>query len=90
MANAKYDNNQIPTMLGTSNADGETPILIKADLATNSVLISDNTSGSDLSDDIASRDDNGNPVMMVVSTDGITPIAIYADPTTGALLTKST
>jgi hypothetical protein len=54
-------------------------------------MVDDGTGGSDLSGDIASRDDNFVPVAMVVSSsDGITPVALYADPSTGELLIKTT
>lgn len=91
MANSKKDENRIPTLLGTSNADGSTPVLIKADSGAAGIMVDDGTGGSDLSGDIASRDDNFVPVAMVVSSsDGITPVALYADPSTGELLIKTT
>jgi len=77
---AKKDGNRISTLLGTSNVDGETPIVIQADTTTHVLEVSDGSSGSDLSSDIASRDANRVPVLMGVSeTDGETPVAIYAD-----------
>lgn len=89
MTNAKKDNNGIPTILGTLNTDGETPIAIKADPTTHELSISDNTSGTDYGDDIASRDDNMVPVLIAVSSaDGVTPVAIYANAN-GELMTKS-
>lgn len=91
MADAIKDNNQISTLLGTSNADGSTPVRIKIDPSTHAIAITDGESGSDLSGDIAARDNNMIPVMLAVSsTDGVTPVAIYTDPTTGEILVKST
>ena len=90
MANAKRDENSVPTLLGTLNTDGETPTLVNADPATNLIMVSNGTSGSDLSGDIADRDGNSVPVLMAVSSaDGITPVAVYVD-STGALLIDST
>lgn len=88
---APRDNNHIPTLLGTSNADGSTPVVIKANPTTHILDVDCGVAGSDLSDDIASRDGNRVPVAMAVSSvDGETPVAIYADPANGKLLTKST
>ena len=91
MANAIRDNNQVTTLLATSNADGVTGILVKVDPTSHGLKTIDDTTGSDLSGDIASRDSNGVPVIMAVSSaDGVTPVAVYADSVTGALLIKST
>lgn len=91
MANAAIDANNVPTLIAASNADGSTPVRIKVDPTTHGVLVSDGSTGSDLSGDIAPRDANSVPCMMGVSSaDGVTPVPIYADPTTGELLTKST
>lgn len=91
MAEASRDNNQIPTLLGTSNADGTTPVKIRVVDADHTICVDIGTTGSDLSGDDASRDANGVPVMMGVSSvDGVTPVPIYADPVTGALLVKIT
>lgn len=90
MAQAAFDNNGVPTILGTSNADGSTPVRIKVDATSHALITDDNTTGSDLSDDIAGRDANGRTVLMGLSSvDGVTPVEIYADPATGALLINS-
>ncbi len=91
MTNAKRDNNQIPTVTGTSNADGSTPTLIKVNPTTHVTQIDDGTTGSDLSGDNALRDDNSVPVILGVSeVDGVTPVPIYTDPANGKLLVDST
>lgn len=91
MANAKLDENSIPTILLTSSADGVTPIRLTADPVTHGVTVDDNTTGSDLSGDIAASDDNNIPVFMALSSvDGVTPVAVYGDPATGAILIDST
>jgi len=91
MSEAQKDNNNTPVILATSNADGSTPVMVKADPSTHILDVDDDTTGSDLSGDIASRDSNGYTVMMAVSSDdGVTPVALYVDPATGKLLIKST
>lgn len=37
--NAKRDQNRIPSLLGTSSIDGETPVSVKADPSTGAILI---------------------------------------------------
>jgi len=91
MTNASRDDNQVPVLIGTSNADGSTPLPVYVDPTTHIMATDDNTSGSDLSDDIADRDDNMVPVAMGVSeADGTTPVAIYVDSATNKLLVDST
>jgi len=91
MTNAKRDNNQITVVLGTSNADGTTPLPIYVDPTTHALDVSDGTTGSDLSGDDASRDDNGVTVWMAISeTDEITPVQIYINSTDNKLLIDST
>jgi hypothetical protein len=91
MANAARDANYVPTLLGTSNADGITPMRVYVDPTAHSLDIDDDTTGSDLSGNVASRDANYVPVLMGVSSaDGITPTPIYGDPATGKLLIDST
>lgn len=90
MTEARKDGNMVPTLLGTLNTDGETPTLIAADPTSHGLEIEDNTTGSDLSDDIASRDNNGEPVLMAVSSsDGITPVAVYANASNQILIDSS-
>jgi hypothetical protein len=83
------DNNQVETLLGTSNADGITPIAVKVDPTTHALEVSDNNDGSDLSDDIARRNSNMQPVLLATSSvDGLTPVAIYVNAS-GQLLINS-
>lgn len=90
MANASRDENFVPTLLGASNADGVTPVAVKADPTTHVLETNDNTTGSDLSNEPSPRDDNYVVVAMAVSSvDGVTPVPIYADPATGKLLINS-
>ena len=90
MTEAKKDQNSIPVTLGTSDADGITPLPIQADPSTHELYTDDNTTGSDLSDDIARRDNNGQTVLMATSsTDGITPVPVYIDSVAGKFLINS-
>lgn len=78
MADAKRDENSIPTLTGISNVDGETIVLVKVNPDSHILQVSDGGGGSDLSGDIAKRDNNMVPVAMGVSSvDGITPVPIY-------------
>lgn len=91
MSNAVFDENRVPTVLLTSSADGVTPVQLTANPTTHAVTVDDDTTGSDLSGDVASGDENYVPVFMAVSSaDGVTPVAVYGDPITGALLIDST
>ena len=91
MAQASRDQNFVPTVLGTSNSDGSTPIPIQVNVTNHALSAANGTTGSDLSGDVASRDQNFVPVLMGVSSaDGVTPTPIYADPATGQILIKST
>ena len=86
-----YQSSNITTLLATSSADGSTPVVVKADPSTHALEVSDGTTGSDLSGDNASRDQNQVPVFMgVSSTDGKTSVPIYVNQSTGELLIKST
>jgi len=87
MANAKRDENYIPTIIGALDSDGTTPVLIKADPTTHAVNSSDAITGSDNSaTNEAIRDDNYVPGLLAVSdADGETPVQIYVD-TNGNLL----
>lgn len=90
MSNAPRDENQIPTIMGTLNTDGSTPTPIKVNATNNSLKVEDNSTGSDLSGDVAYRDENRVPVLIAVSSsDGITPVPIYAT-SEGKLLIDST
>ena len=91
MTEAKRDENGISIILATSDADGVTPIPVRANPTSHTIDMSDGSTGSDLSGDDAVRDHNGVTVMMALSSsDGITPVLLYADAATGAILVKST
>lgn len=91
MSESRRDENGVTTLLGTSNVNGELPILCRVVEPCHGLVVEDGTTGIDLSDDIASRDQNYVTVLMAVSrTDGVTPVAVYCNATTGALLIDST
>lgn len=80
MTQAKRDNNQITTLIGTLNSDGITPTLVKGSPTDHSIYINDDTTGSDLSGDNAARDDNSVPVLLATSSvDGVTPVPVYVN-----------
>ena len=87
MAEAKSDSNQVKTILGVSNVDGSTTILIKANTSSNSILAEDAQTGSDLSGDESPRDNNGIVALLAVSSsDGVTPVVVYADASGNILI----
>ena len=91
MTNASRDNNNVPTLLGASNADGITPIAVQVSSTNHGLVINDGTSGTDHGVTAAVRDENFVPVLLAVSSaDGVTPVEVYTDPSTGALLIQST
>jgi hypothetical protein len=92
MANAPRDENRVTTMMALSDANGTTIKNVPVNVANNNALkVSDALTGSDFGGLPAPRDGNYVPVLMGVSAaDGITPVAIYGDATTGALLIRST
>ena len=90
MANAKRDENFIPTLLGTSAITGLTDPLCVDVVSSNSLCVSDGTTGSDLGIKQAPRDENRVPAIFGVSSaDGITPTLIYTDGNNN-LLVQST
>lgn len=101
MSNAKRDQNNVPTKIGVSNADGITIVLLKITSSTNAMQISDGTSGVDHGTVNAKRDENEVPCLMGVASmnytdpngniyvQGVTPVAVYFT-SDGKMLTQST
>lgn len=81
MANAKRDENRITTMTGVLNTDGFTVTNVNADpTSNNSMMVDDNTTGSDNgpTPGRALRDGNYVTTLYAVSeVDGETPVALY-------------
>ena len=79
MTNASRDENNVPTLLGVLNSDGQTTIRVQAN-SNHRLEVSDGTTGSDNGPVNAERDENSVPTLMAVSSvDGVTPVAVYAD-----------
>lgn len=90
MANAKRDENDVPTKIGVSSADGVTIVLLKVNPANHGMQTSDGTTGTDFGTPNAKRDENDVPCLMGISSvDGVTPVAIYFT-SDGKILTQST
>ncbi len=88
--NAKIDENGIKTVLGTLQSDGVSTVRLKVNPTNGGLKVVDATTGTASTRRIASRDDNGRPVWMgVSSSDGITLIPIAMD-SNGNLLVTST
>lgn len=87
MTNAIKDNNNVPTILGVLNTDGATSTVIKADPSTHYLDTSDGSSGSDLGNDSAGRDQNSVTTLSATDSNG-NIIPLYAD-SSGNLLINS-
>ena len=89
MTRAVRDPNGIPVTLGTSSTDGITPTPVAVDPTFFSLIVDDNTTGSNAGN-LEKRDQNSVPVAMGVSSvDGITPVTIYIEVATKKLLINS-
>ena len=89
MTSLKRDSNGVAPMRGVLNTDGATPTAITADPITHGMSVSDGTTGAVTSSADARRDDNSVPLMMAVSTDGTTRVALAVD-SSGKLLIQTT
>lgn len=84
------DDNGIPTLIGTLDTNGRTPVSVKADPITHGLKINDGTTGSSFTATTSQRDANRHTALWAVSSaDGITPIYVATD-VNGNLLVKST
>lgn len=76
MAQAPRDENRIATLLGTSNADGTTPITVYADPITHRLLVDASGAGSTVTMEVPSGTvDASNNVFTVTNT----PIFVVVD-----------
>ncbi len=90
MAEAKRDENHVTTIIGPSDADGITPLLLYAHPTGHGIVIDDGLGGSDLSDDVDIRDQNHVVGFMAVSAvDGVTPTTVYINASTNGLKVRS-
>lgn len=92
MSNAYRDENNRPTIICVSNADGLTIVPIVASSTNHALQVEDNTTGSDNGNnqDNAMLDENSVPVWTALSSDGDGSIVeVYADQLTGKVLINS-
>lgn len=93
MTSASKDENGISTLIAASKNDGTTIVRIQANASNHGLTIDDAHTGSDNGNNggNAMRDENAVPVLIATSSaDGKTPIEVYGDPVTGAILIDST
>lgn len=74
-------------MTGVLNTDGVTPTNVKIDPTTHVLDSDDNTTGSDLGNDLADRDDNGRTTL--IATDANSAIIPLYVNSSGQLLIDS-
>lgn len=87
MADAIRDQNNIETLMGVDKNNGKVTVNILADPVTHRLKLAYGTSGIDYGNGPTPRDSNFNVALSAVSSvDGKTPVAIYADSSTGELL----
>lgn len=90
MSNANRDQNNVPTLIAVSSADGVTIDRVLVAPTNHGLQISDDITGTDYGTPNAKRDENSVPCLMGVSSDdGVTPVAVYTDGS-GKLLVQST
>lgn len=90
MANSGRDSNGVTTEIGVLNTDGATPTPVKGNPTTHEVGISIGTSGSDLGDNNADRDDNGVTGLCALSSDGDGAIVPLYINSSGQIMVKQT
>lgn len=90
MANAERDENNVPTLLGALESDGDTLVRICVQPSVHALCVSDGTTGTNHGPAAAPRDENYIPALIAVSSaDGVTPVVVYAT-SDGKLLVKTT
>lgn len=88
-ANYYHDSNHVQTMI-TVETDGVTLINLTAISSNHELSVSNGISGSDNGPKWSRHDGNNIPILMATSSsDGKTPVALYAD-SSGDLLIQST
>jgi hypothetical protein len=77
---AQRDQNNITSILGILDTNGQTVMAVKANPTTKSLAVNNNTTGTDQGPDRALRDENFVPTMLAVSNaDGETLVPLYVD-----------
>lgn len=81
MANAKRDENNVPTLTAVLSTDGETIVNVEVNPTTHVLSVDNDGSGTDNGPSgRALRDENYVTTLIGVSSvDGVTPVAVYAD-----------
>lgn len=89
MTNASIDQNGVRALIGALDSDGVTIVPIKANTSTHRLKLNNGSSGANNGPASAPRDGNFTTVVMgVSSSDGVTPVVVYAD-SSGNLLVNS-
>jgi len=88
---ASRDQNFVPTVLATSDADGSSTVPVQVDSVTSSLRVNLGTTAPGVTvSAVAKRDGNHVPVLMGVSaSDGVTPTPILSDPQGALYITSS-
>ena len=88
MAEAKRDQNSIPTILAVLNTDGTTPTNVRINPVGNLLKVDIDVPGSDFGSDLANRDQNVITTMIVTDVNN-NIISLYVD-SNGQLMVQST
>ncbi len=90
MSNAPLDENGREAIICVSSTDGSTIVPIKGNPTNHTLDILDDTTGSDNGNGNAELDENGRSAWIALSSAGNGKIIeVYADASTGKLLTNS-
>lgn len=80
MTNAKRDENNVPSILGILQTDGETVTPVNVNPVNHGLSVDNNTTGSDNGPAGALKDENFVPTLLAVSeVDGTTVVPLYVD-----------
>lgn len=93
MANAKRDDNNVPTLLAVSSSDGTTPVVVYADPSTHRLLVNNQNAGTVTSVSVVTANGISGSVATATTTPAITLTLGAITPTsvtTGSFLTGYT
>jgi hypothetical protein len=90
MANARHDENSVPSQIAVLNTDGKTITPLLANPLTNYLKVNDGTTGTAYGYTNAMRDDNDVPTMLALSSADLKTIIPLQADSLGKLLIKST
>jgi len=81
MANAQRDDNNVPTLTGVLETDGQSVVRVTVNETNNTLGVAPGTGGVDNGPGPnALRDENFVPTLIGVSSeDGVTPVVVYTD-----------